>query len=109
MPGDFDGEIVVCSRGSNATLKSSILKDAGASALVMHNDAPSVDFNNLNTDKHFLPAIHIDFAARVDLLPFLESHEGSVAVLEQGEATHVDDFPGGPPVSMPVQRLAWTS
>jgi len=69
----------------------------GGSALVMHNDAEGVDFNDLNSDKHFLPAIHIDFAAKEQLFEFLESHEEATAVLTQGAATSVFDFPGGLP------------
>jgi hypothetical protein len=97
-PGTFTrNEIVICSRGDSPFLKSMNLAEAGASALVAHNDSPSIDFNNLDTDKHFLPAIHIDFAAGRDLLEFLENHQEAVAVLAQGVATSVADFPGGQP------------
>jgi uncharacterized repeat protein (TIGR01451 family) len=90
-------EIVVCESGGSSTLKSSRLADAGASGLVMHNIAPGINFDSLRTDKHFLPAIHIRFAQKLELIEFLESHPDAVAVLEQGKATHVYDFPGGPP------------
>ncbi|MHC4342256.1 MAG: S8 family serine peptidase, partial [Planctomycetota bacterium] len=77
-----ENEIVICIRGGQIIeKKSQNVAAAGGSGVVMYNFSP--DNENYKQDKHFLPFIHIGF-------------EQVSAVLEQGVATRMDDFPGGP-------------
>jgi subtilisin family serine protease len=89
-------EIVICIRGGQIVeRKSQNVAAAGGSGVVMYNF--SADSDNYRQDKHFLPFIHIGFSEGKELLEFMLSHDEAGAVLTQGAATPIDDFPGGPP------------
>jgi subtilisin family serine protease len=92
-----ENEIVVCSRGGDQFAKGENVLEGGGSALVMYNDNSDGTQSNLNHDEHFLPAIHIELSKKMALFEFLATHEEVVAVLTQGAATSVFDFPGGVP------------
>ncbi|MPZ26634.1 MAG: S8 family serine peptidase [Micromonosporaceae bacterium] len=59
-PGTFDGEIVVCDRGTFARVdKARHVHEAGAGGFVLANDEPSGD--SLVADPYDLPGVHIGF------------------------------------------------
>jgi subtilisin family serine protease len=88
-------EIVICIRGGQIIeKKSQNVAAAGGSGVIMYNF--SADNDDYKQDKHFLPFMHIGFAEGTELLQFMLNHDQAFAVLEQGEATRMDDFPGGP-------------
>jgi hypothetical protein len=84
LPGTFNGEIVVCDRGTFARVdKCQHVADAGAAGCILANDAPSGD--SLVADEHALPAVHITFDDGVILKAWLAdggamgSHMGAIA------------------------------
>ncbi len=94
--GTFSGEIVICKRGGIARVtKGENARAGGASGMVLFNTAAA---QTLNHDKHYLPAVHIDAAAGVDLLDFMSSQTLTVmGTISQGISTNVKKHPGGPP------------
>lgn len=88
-PGTFNGEIVVCDRGTFARVdKCRNAGDSGAGGCILANDEPNG--NSLVADAYAIPGVHISFADGVVLKAWLAdgapmgSHmgaiEGSMAV-----------------------------
>ncbi len=106
-PGCFDpfpantwnGEIVVCARGTIARVtKGENVLAGGAGGLILYNPTP----NSLDHDKHFLPAVHVDDAAGAALLAFMAAQTGPVmGTIHQGVLRNVETHPGGPPSLFP--------
>jgi len=82
--GAFTGKIVVCERGAGIgrVQKGFNVLQRGAVGMILYNNAPNV--TDLETDNHFLPASHIQFAAGQNLLAFLSTHTGVQATLTAG-------------------------
>ena len=83
------GEIVVCDRGVNARVdKGWNVLQGGAGGYVLANTA--VESEALSADAHYLPAVHIGYAAAQVLLPWLDTGAGHVASIA---GTTVDESP----------------
>jgi subtilisin family serine protease len=82
--GAFTGKIVVCSRGAGIgrIQKGFNVKQRGAVGMILYNNAASV--TDQETDNHYLPASHIQFADGQAVLAFLSSHTGVNATLTAG-------------------------
>jgi subtilisin family serine protease len=60
-PGTFNGEIVICDRGTYGRVeKGENVKEGGAGGMILANDAANGD--SLISDGHALPAVHISYA-----------------------------------------------
>jgi len=82
--GAFTGKIVVCQRGLGIgrIQKGFNVKQRGAVGMILYNNAPNV--TDQETDNHYLPASHIQFAEGQSVLSFLASHTGVMATLTAG-------------------------
>ena len=79
-PGTFTGEIVVCERGINARIEKGYnVSLGGAAGFVLYNVGPT----DLETDNHFLPAIHVNDPSE-SIVAFVESHTGVMATWAAG-------------------------
>ncbi len=98
-PGTWNGEIVVCARGTVARVtKGENVMAGGAGGMILYNPTP----NSLDHDKHFLPAIHVDAAEGTALLAFMAGQTGPVmGTIRQGVPRNVESHPGGPPSLFP--------
>jgi uncharacterized repeat protein (TIGR01451 family) len=80
-PGTFEGQIVVCDRGTYARVdKAASVADGGAGGYVLANDAASG--NSLSGDAYVIPGVHITFSDGAALKTWLasgEGHMGSIA------------------------------
>ena len=78
--GTFDGQIVVCDRGTNGRVeKGSNVKAGGAGGYILANDAASGA--SLNGDAHELPAVHITYDDGLRLKEWLQTganHTGTI-------------------------------
>jgi subtilisin family serine protease len=97
--GTFTNKIVVCERGNTAingdatgrVRKGFNVNAGGAAGMILYNPA----IQQLNSDNHFLPAIHIEgpktgtTAPAARLLAFLSSHTGVKATWTTGVPTTV--------------------
>lgn len=92
--GTFDGEIVICDRGTYGRVeKGENLAAAGAGGMILANDAASGD--SLNGDAHALPAVHITYADGVVLKAWVASgtdHAGTIGGFVLDEADENGDI-----------------
>ncbi|WP_100641509.1 S8 family peptidase [Alteromonas facilis] len=88
--GTFNGEIVVCDRGSIARVQKAInVADGGAGGYVLANVAGGS--NTLNSDIYVIPGIHVDIDQGALLRDWLASGEGHMATITASEGTLVID------------------
>lgn len=109
-PADLTGYVVVCARGGNSTRlgKSFNVAQRGAAGMILYN---SLDHEELLTDNHTIPSVHISNAAGDALAGFLESHPGvagsfpeSVARNAQGDVVARFSSRGGPAWTIGVSK-----
>jgi hypothetical protein len=84
--GSFTGKIVVCQRGGGPgrVQKGFNVLQGGAAGMVLYNNAANV--TDLETDNHFLPTSHIQFAQGQTLLAFLTANPSATATISAGVA-----------------------
>ena len=79
-PGTFEGEIVVCDRGTYGRVeKGQNVMEGGAGGYVLANDEANGD--SLVGDPHVLPGVHITYDDGVVLKAWLASGEGHTATI----------------------------
>lgn len=84
--GTFDGEIVVCERGTIARVeKSANVAAGGAGGLLLYNPT----MQGLSTDNHFIPSVHLEDDAGDELVAFMQAHASVTGTFTQGVATGV--------------------
>ena len=84
MAGTFNGEIVVCNRGGIGRVEKGFnVLNAGASAMLLRN----LITQDVETDNHFLPTVHLNGPAGDSLIAFLGSHTGVMATFTPGATT----------------------
>ncbi|HVM17576.1 MAG TPA: S8 family serine peptidase [Gaiellaceae bacterium] len=77
-PGTFNGEIVVCDRGTYGRVaKGQNVKEGGAGGYVLVNDQASGD--SLTGDAHVLPGVHLTYRQGLALKAWLASGTGHTA------------------------------
>ena len=77
------GKIVLCQRGVNARVdKGYNVAQGGAAGMILYNTVKQ----DVETDNHWLPAIHVD-GPNTDLLTFVNTHTNVMAMFAQGTAT----------------------
>ena len=82
--GTFNGEIVVCNRGGIGRVEKGFnVLNAGASAMLLRN----LITQDVETDNHFLPTVHLNGPAGDSLIAFLGSHTGVMATFTPGATT----------------------
>jgi uncharacterized repeat protein (TIGR01451 family) len=79
--GTFNGEIVICDRGNNARVdKGANVQAGGAGGMILVNAA--VNGNQLVSDDHYLPAVHLSYADGVVLKAWVNDggpqHNGTI-------------------------------
>ena len=78
--GTWNGEIVVCDRGSNARVaKATNVMAGGAGGMVLANDANSGA--SLSADGYDLPGVHITYANAVTLKNWLKTGTGHMGTI----------------------------
>ncbi|MFH8251437.1 S8 family serine peptidase [Microbacterium sp. B2969] len=83
LPSSVAGKVVVCVRGVNGRIaKGFNAAQGGAAGMILINPVAS----DVETDNHFLPAIHLE-GPNDDFLAFLAAHPEATATWAQGEAT----------------------
>jgi hypothetical protein len=87
--GAFAGKIVVCERGGNARVeKGANVKRGGAVGMILYNPA----LQDVETDNHWLPAVHLADAA---ILPMLEGGEVIATIAAGARANGKADVMAG--------------
>jgi len=89
-PGTFNGEIVVCDRGTYGRVeKGQNVMEGGAGGFVLVNDEASGD--SLTGDAHVLPGVHLTYRQGLALKAWLGSGTGHTARIT---GMTVDESPG---------------
>ena len=109
-PADLTGYVVVCARGGTTTRldKSFNVAQRGAAGMILYN---SLDGEELLTDNHSIPSVHISKSAGDALLSFVASHPGvagsfpeSVARNAQGDVVTRFSSRGGTASTIGVSK-----
>lgn len=81
--GDISGTIVLCLRGATARVaKSLAVANAGGVGMVMYN---TVDTDNLFTDTHWVPSVHVDNTPGLEIKSYIAAHPAPTASITTGE------------------------
>ena len=84
-PAQVSGKIVLCLRGVNARVqKSQTVAAAGGVGMILYN--PS-DAQELNTDNHYVPTVHVNLTNGTAVKDFIAANTGEMASLTAGTAT----------------------
>jgi subtilisin family serine protease len=87
-PGTFNGEIVVCDRGTYGRVeKAANVEEGGAGGFILANDA--ANGNSLVGDAYPLPGVHISYADGITLKNWLASGSGHTGTIS-GTETNVN-------------------
>ncbi len=78
--GTFDGQIVICERGTYGRVaKGQTVADGGAGGYILAQpDEFGGGPGGVSTDPHVVPAVHIDYYSYQDLLAYLDNADGAV-------------------------------
>ncbi|HEX9995004.1 MAG TPA: S8 family serine peptidase [Acidimicrobiales bacterium] len=80
-PGTFEGEIVICMRGTNARVEKGYnVLQGGAVGMLLIN--PVVQ--DTETDNHWLPTVHINQPQGDEVLAYVEAHPDAMATFTAG-------------------------
>ena len=86
-PGTFTGKVVVCKRGVVGRAEKGFNVDQGdAAGMILYN--ASAGQTDLETDNHWLPAIHVQFDGGA-VADFVDNNTDPEATWSTGVATHV--------------------
>lgn len=93
--GDVSGKIVLCRRGATARAdKSRAVYLAGGAGMIMYNNT---DTDNLATDSHWVPSVHIDQTPGLAIKAYIASDPAPTAMILGGEA---DVWPYAPSMTI---------
>jgi subtilisin family serine protease len=106
----FAGKVVICRRGSNGRVaKGFNVLQRGAVGMILYNQSAAV--TDLETDNHFLPTVHIQFAQGQALVAFLVANPTATASwpaafksTQQGDVMASFSSRGGPQQSLGVSK-----
>lgn len=89
--GDVSGKIVLCRRGAVArTSKSLAVFLAGGTGMILYNNS---DDDNLFTDSHWVPTIHIDYTPGTEIKDYIASVPEPKAKLKTGKTSKWKNAP----------------
>jgi len=84
-PAQVIGKVVVCKRGTNARVqKSQTVAAAGGVGMILYNPT---DAQELNTDNHYVPSVHVNFTDGTAVKTFISSSTNPMASISAGTAT----------------------
>ncbi|MCL5996182.1 MAG: S8 family serine peptidase [Chloroflexi bacterium] len=106
----FAGKVVICKRGTNGRAEKGFnVQQRGAVGMILYNQATNV--TDLETDNHYLPAVHIQFADGQTLVAFVAANPGATATwpagsvaTQQGDVMASFSSRGGPGQSLGVNK-----
>jgi subtilisin family serine protease len=96
-PGKVKGKIVLCRRGVNARVdKSLAVKNAGGVGMIMYENTND---NNLFTDTHWVPSVHIDNTPGLAIKAYIAS-AGRSATAEIRDTRSISTWPSAPSMTL---------
>jgi subtilisin family serine protease len=91
-PALVDGKVVLCRRGAIArAAKSQAVMQAGGAGMIMYNNS---DVDNLFTDNHWVPSVHMDFSDGIVVKEYIADHaDAAVRITDTADDIHIDYDP----------------
>ena len=87
--GDVSGKIVLCLRGgSDRVAKSLAVSEAGGVGMIMYN---TNDVDNLFTDNHWVPSVHIDYTPGLAIKKYIATSRKPTAKIVAGDVCNGKD------------------
>ena len=96
LRGDLDpavvtGKIVLCRRGATGRAEKGLaVFEAGGAGMILYNNT---DSDNLFSDSHWLPAVHVDYSVGVKIKAYIASQPFPTARIRSGDVTSIDYAP----------------
>ena len=96
VPGELDpsvvaGKIVLCRRGAVGRAEKSLaVSEAGGAGMIMYNNS---DDDNLFTDSHWVPSVHIDYTPGLKVKEYIASASNPKAKITTGKVTRWPNAP----------------
>jgi subtilisin family serine protease len=96
VPGTLDpakvtGRIVLCRRGQvGRAEKSFAVSQAGGIGMILYN---TTNDDNLFTDNHFVPSVHLDLTEGLKVKSYIDSRSGATAQLVGNQTSTFDPAP----------------
>ncbi len=96
LRGDLDpavvtGKIVLCRRGATGRAEKGLaVSEAGGAGMILYNNT---DSDNLFSDSHWLPAVHVDYSVGVKIKAYIASQPFPTARIRSGDVTSIDYAP----------------
>ena len=82
--GNISGTIVLCRRGVSARAEKSLaVYNSGGAGMIMYNNS---DDDNLATDSHWVPSVHIDQTPGLAIKAYIASDPDPTAEIREGVA-----------------------
>jgi subtilisin family serine protease len=92
---DITNKIVLCRRGASARAEKSLaVYEFGGAGMLMYNNS---DDDNLATDSHWVPSVHIDQTPGLAIKAYIASEPNPTAQIFEGE---VDEWPYAPSMTI---------
>ncbi len=96
LRGDLDpavvtGKVVLCRRGATGRAEKGLaVFEAGGAGMVLYNNT---DADNLFTDSHWLPAVHVNNTDGVKIKEYIATASNPTAKIRAGQETKLRDAP----------------
>ena len=96
LRGDLDpavvtGKIVLCRRGATGRAEKGLaVFEAGGAGMILYNNT---DSDNLFSDNHWLPAVHVDNTDGVQIKAYIASTKSPTARIRSGDVTKFKNAP----------------
>lgn len=85
-PNTFDGEVVICERGTNARVEKGYnVMQGGAGGMILYN--PTIQ--SQDTDNHYIPTVHLQNDHGAQLLAFTAAYTNVMVTFTGGVATEI--------------------
>lgn len=94
-PAVVEGKVVLCKRGLTARAsKSQAVLEAGGVGMILYN---AVDVDNLFTDSHFVPSVHIDYTPGLAIKDYIATDANPTAAIDTVQIT---EWPNAPTMTI---------
>ncbi len=86
-----EGKIVLCRRGATGRAEKGLaVFEAGGAGMILYNNT---DSDNLFSDTHWLPAVHVDNTDGVQIKQYIASQKSPTARIRSGDITKFKNAP----------------
>jgi subtilisin family serine protease len=91
-PAVVEGKVVLCRRGASGRVEKGLaVLEAGGVGMILYNNT---DSDNLFTDTHWLPTVHVDYTVGLEIKEYIaEADDPQAKISKTGKETSIDYDP----------------